>query len=144
MKALTRQEHAGFVAEGNKCIEPGCSCQRDAGDRDPVGGPFRQTPIRCTSFETNVLPLDPDLEAAYWDHLERGVGVRLRRCQWKGCRREVASLGPASRFCATHARISRRQTNRDAQRKGRSAVSKLTSKPSDSIGDSEPAPESDR
>lgn len=109
LRALIRAEHAGYLAEGNRCVEPGCSCgQTWEGESDPVCGPFREPGVRCTSFEKAVLPLDPDLEDAYWDHLETGSNVRVRRCRWPHCRRQVASMGPAAKYCELHADLSRR------------------------------------
>lgn len=56
-------------------MEPGCSCWEDwqGGDLAPVSGPFRDPPVRCSSFEALVLPLDPALEEAYWAYFERGM-----------------------------------------------------------------------
>ena len=113
-------EHAGFIRRGygkieNACIEPGCSC--DFG----VCGPFRNPPVRCTSFEERVLPLDPDLEAAYWGHLKGGSALRVRRCAKPGCRKEVAGIGPNARYCAFHAGQRRRETRREYARNRRAA-----------------------
>jgi hypothetical protein len=134
VRALIRAEHAGFVADGCRCVEPGCSCWGEwhEGDPDPVSGPFRNPPARCSSFEQAVLPLDPDLEAAYRDHLQTGSSLQVRRCAWRGCRREVASGGPAAKWCAVHAEVHRRQQTREAVRKHREHhrdVSKLASEP---------------
>lgn len=95
-------------------MEPGCSCWGDwqGGDLAPVSGPFRDPPVRCSSFEALVLPLDPALEEAYWAYIERGEKVRVQRCQWPGCRREVASVGPAAKYCAPHAETAKRQATR--------------------------------
>jgi len=53
-------------------------------------------PVCCTSFETNVLPLAPDLETAYWAHLRQGTVLRVRRCAWPSCRREMGRPMPST------------------------------------------------
>lgn len=118
VRRLIIAEHAGFIRSGygkveNACVEPGCSCDFD------VCGPFRETPVRCTSFEQRVLPLDPKLEQAYWAHLTRGAALHVRRCAWPRCRKEVAGIGPAARYCAHHAEASRKQARREASRRWR-------------------------
>jgi len=120
VRRLIRKEHAGFITAGNKCIEPGCSCW-DAcpPDRDPISGPFRKIPVRCTSFETNVLPQDPALEKAYWDHVEAGTPLHSRRCQEPGCRREVRSPAPNALYCEFHAKARKRTADREARRRYR-------------------------
>ncbi len=124
VKNLIQAEHAGYIREGNKCVEPGCSCNAGLGenDPDPVSGPFRDPPVRCSSFEKLVLPLDPDLEAAYNAHVNRGVGYTVRRCQRKGCRREIPpreKRGRPVKFCEKHALLSKRQSNREYARQRR-------------------------
>jgi len=98
VRRLIAEEHAGYVRAGDghiehACVEPGCSCGFG------VSGPFRRPAVRCTSFETIVLPLDPNLERDYWRHLTTGEHVRARRCAWvspstgKRCRRETWAIG---------------------------------------------------
>ena len=113
VRRLIEAEQAGFVREGTVCLEPGCSCGL------AMCGPFRTPAVRCTNFEQVVLPLDPDLEAAYWAHLERGESLRVRRCQWPRCRREVATVGPNAQYCAAHARLRAKETQREASRRYR-------------------------
>ena len=118
IRCLIRQEHAGFLANGdghpvNACLEPGCSCNFD------VCGPFRNVPVRCTSFETNVLPLAPDLEASYWAHLRQGTVLHVRRCAWPNCRREVGAAN--AKYCGPHALFSTKRSKRDHARRRRAA-----------------------
>ncbi len=121
VKKLIRAEHAGYIRGGNKCVEPGCSCNAGLGenDPDPVSGPFRTPAVRCSSFETLVLPLDPDLETAYWDHLKRGARLQVIRCQHEGCRKAVSAFGPNTRYCAIHARLRAKQATRERVRRYR-------------------------
>jgi hypothetical protein len=122
IRRLIVAEHAGYVRRGygeieHACIEPGCSCDFGA------CGPFRNPPVRCTSFETNVLPLDPELERDYWNHLNIGTAMEVRRCAWlspstgRKCRKEVRGRG--RQYCEFHAEMSRKQTVREASRRYR-------------------------
>ena len=79
MRTLVGEEHAGFIADGSRCVEPRCSCWQEwqEGNPLPVSGPFRDPPTRCSSFEAMVLPLDPNPEAAYWDHLRPTDGAMV-------------------------------------------------------------------
>jgi hypothetical protein len=63
-----------------------------------------------------VLPLDPDLEEAYWRHLDQGQALSIPRCAWRDstgrkCRREVSS--PKARYCEGHALLARRKAQRE-------------------------------
>ncbi len=117
VRALIRAEHAGFFASYNgkrdTCIEPACTCGGD------ICGPFRDLSVRCRYFEESVLPLEPDLEAAYWAHLRAGDRMVARQCEWPGCRRDVASVGPATKYCAYHAEVSRKRSKREYSRRYR-------------------------
>lgn len=118
VKQLIIAGHAGFARSGygkieNACVEPGCSCNFD------VCGLFREPAVRCSSFEQLVLPRDPELETAYWAHLKTGTELRVLRCQWQGCRREVGSTAPNAKYCARHAEVSRKKARRDASRRYR-------------------------
>jgi len=124
VKWLIKSEHAGFVANANDrqnlCLEPGCSCAATWGsDSDSVSGPFRDPPVRCTTLENLVLPLDPELERAYWDHLRGGSRLRIRQCAEPHCRREVWVIGPNAKYCKIHARLRAKQTNRERVRRYR-------------------------
>jgi hypothetical protein len=120
VRRLIIEEHAGFVRSGygkikNACIEPGCSCSFD------TCGPFREPPVRCTSFEQRVLPLDPELEAAYWAHLREGTALQVRRCSHAGCKREIHGSGPNARYCTLHAERRRKDTRREYARRRRAS-----------------------
>ncbi len=132
VRRLIIAEHAGFVRSGygkvaNACIEPECSCNFD------VSGPFRDPPVRCTSFEERVLPLDPDLEAAYWRHIKDGESMVVRRCAWPRCRREVAGVGPAAKWCVWHSEAARKKTRRESYHRRR-GLDKLASAALDNQG----------
>jgi hypothetical protein len=137
VRDLIRREHAGFIVEGNRCIEPGCSCGQGLGPDgpDPVSGPFRDKPVRCTSFEELVLPLtvderyDPEtlkrfggLSDTYWAHLNTGETMSVPRCVHAGCRREAQ---PGSAYCPFHTVRRAKSANREAlrARKERRALS---------------------
>lgn len=115
VRKMIREEHAGFI-EGNRCVEPGCSCWADTpDDRDPISGPFRNPPVRCTSFEKNVLPLDAELQTEYWAHLDLGASLGVRRCAWvssssRKCQKEVRGRGRV--YCEYHAETVRKASYR--------------------------------
>jgi hypothetical protein len=147
IRRLIRTQHAGFVADANGrqhlCLEPGCSCAETwPGSDRPMSGPFRNPPVRCTSFETSVLGLDPkdltkeshfdsldfELAEAYRVYLLSGQRVKTRRCSCEGCHRELTSVGPAAKYCDIHAAASIRRSKREYQRtyrKERNRVEKL-------------------
>lgn len=56
-----------------------------------------------------------------------------KQCQWPRCRKPVAGVGPAAKWCPEHAALSRKQAKRDYQRGYRNTrrdgrtVEKLTS-----------------
>ena len=109
LRALARSEYAGLI--DSKCLEPSCrTC------RDETFGLFRTPAVRCEGFERLVLPLDPALEEAYFEHLHAGTAAVIRRCKWENCRRGTASLDPNSRYCALHARLAERHRERERAR----------------------------
>ena len=117
VRRLIAAEHAGYKRDDNGrahiCLELGCSCDFD------TCGPFRKPLVRCTSFENMVLPLDPDLQAAYWEHLRSGAALGLRRCKRPQCRRGVSGSGPRAKYCKIHADLNARAKNRERVRRFR-------------------------
>lgn len=143
VRRLIRTEFAGYFDESNGrrdvCLEPGCSCG------EGTCGPFRSPPTRCSMFERNVLgldpqdlrrpawgSLDPELAEAYRRHLLSGSEMRVRRCRWPRCRRELRG-DVRRRYCETHATMSQRRAQREHKRRLRGE--KLASGTRSSIGD---------
>lgn len=128
VKKLALAEYAGLNHEGgDTCLEPGCSCATNWKKRsDPVCGIFRKPAMRCTTFESVVLGLDPDdlekqphadsvdvtLAEAYTRHLLTGEPVSFDVCMWEQCRK-TAIDGP---YCAGHATVAARQERKERQR----------------------------
>jgi len=120
--------HEGLNGQKSVCLEPCC-----AEHFEGTCAAFTAPAGRCPALERLVLPLFPDLSDAYSRHLHFGETVQGHRCQWPGCGKRTAGVGPAAKYCRAHAALSERQSKRAYSRryrerqKGSPGVEKLAS-----------------
>ena len=128
IRKLVRGECNGYCPDQNGkahyCIEPGSP------HMEGTCSYFQDAASRCPFFEQMILPradtplydgkeIDSGLGEAYSRHVQFGEQVQIRRCEWPGCRKQTAGVGPASKYCAYHAEVRRKRAAREASRRYR-------------------------
>ena len=118
IRSLVRNQCATFY-DGNKChLSPGdqpfCSFFREDGLYPEH---LKNGKVRCSYFETHVLPADPKLEAHYWGRHPMEGQQKSATCD--RCGKEYARSNNRQLYCSDCRTIIARDNARERQRRKR-------------------------